>query len=59
MPQIMHLQHQQHLAESSAAGATSELNRREHENLARAYEKIIEVLKRARFQASSRRGGRI
>jgi hypothetical protein len=59
MQQIIHLQRQQRLEQSNAARAACELQRQEHEDLARAYGKIIEVLERDRFQARGRRVKRI
>jgi len=55
MERTIHRGREQPLAEGVATGAACELNRREHENLARANEKIIEVLKRDRIQAEGRR----
>lgn len=52
MRQIIDHQRQLRLAEGSAAGATCQLKRGEYEKLARAYEKIIGVLKRDRLQAA-------
>ncbi len=58
MPEITDLQIQQRLEQFSAAGATCDLTRQHHENLARAYGKIISVVERDRSKAASRRGAR-
>lgn len=55
MQQIINLQRRQQLAECSAAGAICEMDRQQHDALARAYEKIIAVLKRDRFETGGRR----
>lgn len=49
MQELIRLRRQLCQAEGDAADATCKLYRQEHENLARAYRKIIEVSKRGRL----------
>ena len=58
MAEITDLQSQQRLEQFSAAYATCDLIRQHHENLARAYGKIISVVERDRSKATARRNDR-
>ena len=58
MAEITDLQSQQRQEQFSAADATCDLMRQHHENLARAYGKIISVVERDRSKAAFRRGDR-